>query len=383
MEIYEQERYFDRTEIAQAKGEYYPTEPGHMESLAPLFAWEGECNALDPCAGAYAQAFRIVTKNAPEETRRFCVDLNSDFVDGIKELDGEIEAVLQGDFTEDIRLTPGSFNFVFCNPPYEEIREGIKTVRLEQKFLNRIDAGNGGGIIKKGGILVLVVSFAFFSERAVLRQLTNHYEWLALYRMRASEYKKFHQIIFVGRRTPNRAAMKEEIDALEAKYQSVEVIPELPMELSENLKGSVAVPKQDQAPHSFCKAEFDYLAAEQWLNENADKMAGYDRAVSRRLTQKAHAACNVDRPPIRPGDGILYMEEVCGVGNGVTGEVGKDLHLMRGIVKKVEHREVLPDPNDKYKTIEKVTTTSKVDMKIVECVDDGNGKPKAYISTLE
>lgn len=382
MEIYEQERYFDRTEMAQAKGEYYPTDPSHMESLAPIFKWEGECNALDPCAGAYAQAFRIITKNAPE-ARRFCVDLNSDFVDGIKELGDEVEAVLQGDFTEDIRLTPGSFGFVFCNPPYEEIKEGVKSVRLEQKFLNRIDAGNGGGIIKKGGILVLVVSFAFFSERAVLRQLTNHYEWLALYRMRASEYKKFHQIIFVGRRTPNRAAMKEEIDALEEKYKSVDVIPELPLVLPEELVGSISVAKQDQPPHSFCKAEFDYDAAEAWLISNADKMAGYDRAISRRLTQKAHAACSVDNPPIRPNDGILYMQEVCGVGNGATGEEGKDLHLMRGIVKKVENREVLPDPNDSYKTIEKVTTVSKVVMKILECVDDGNGKPKAYLTTLE
>ena len=282
--------------------------------------------------------------------------------------------------------TPNVFDYVFTNPAYLDVNDeepNGKKKRLELLYLERLCGVNGkSGLMKKGSILVLVGNLSFFSDRNTIRFLMNRFDTLHVWRFREPEYSKFHQVVYIGRRANNRVHLKDEVDAEVEKYASAEKIPVLPEVLPAELVGSVEVPHSNEGDlKRFTSSEFDFNLAADTLLKQPD-IPDYRKWLSKKTSQPSYTSTDIDDPPIMPGLGNLFMMEVCGVGNGVTGDKGKDLHLARGIVDKVSVSETVPDEKDHTKMVNRVTTMSKVKMKILEIVEE-NGQPKTYISTLE
>ena len=385
-DIKTRENDFSRTLYNECKLGAYYTDLAHMKSLSPLFKYSGDFYSLDPGCGDCSAILTLLDKQHNDYAKWVCgVELNSETAAQVRE-NPDIYALVEGDFTQDVMATPNSFDFVFTNPAYLDVadeEQNGKSKRLELLYLERLVGVNGkSGLMKKGSILVLVVNLSFFSDRNTIRFLMNRFDTLHVWRFRDGEYAKFHQVVFVGRRANNRVHLKDEVDAEVGKYSSADKIPVLPEVLPEELVGSVEVPHSNEGDlKRFTSSEFNFnQAAETLLHQPA--IPDYRRWLNRKVSMKPYAATNIDTPPIMPGLGNLFMQVVCGVGNGVTGDEGKDLHLARGIVDKVSVKEVVPDEKDRSKTVEKVTTMSKVKMKILEIVDEDGG-PKTYISTLE
>lgn len=377
--MYTRENDFSRTQYNEAKLGAYYTDVGHMKSLSPLFSYTGDlCYALDPGCGDMEAMFALIDR----EKAKVCgVELNPQTAGETRKKAG-VYALVEGDFTTDLLCTPGVFDFVFTNPAYMEVELDGKKTRLETLYLNRITGVLGKqGVLKKDGILVLVVNFGFFSDRNTLRHLMNHYEIVGAWRFREPEYSRFKQVVFVGKKTGTKVHTKEQVDEFCARFDAEEKIPVLPEVLPAKMRGSVQVPHSDEgALKVFTTREFNADAAMDYLTGKPD-LPDFRKWVSRGLTQKTYASTDLEDPPVMPGLGNLFLQEVCGVGNGITGEEGEDLHLARGIVEQVDVVEVTPDPDDSTRAIEKVTTLKKVKMKTLEIVNEG-GAPRTYISTL-
>lgn len=380
------ENDFSRTLYNDAKLGAYYTDTKHMKSLAPLFSYSGDFYALDPGCGDMSAMFTLLNKEKNKNAKWCCgVELNSETASELRQ-NPNIFALVEGDFTQDLMSTSNSFDFVFTNPAYLDVdgeEADGKKKRLEMMYLERLcGANNKAGLMKKGSILVLVVNFSFFSERDTVRFLMNRFETLHVWKFRPDEYKKFKQIVFIGRRVQNKIHLKEEVDEECKKYDSEDKFEVLPEVLPDELVGSVEVPHSNEGDlKRFTSIEFDFMAAAETLFRQPD-IPDQRKWLSDKLTQAPYTSTDIEDPPVMPGLGNLFMQEVCGVGNGKTGDEGKDLHLARGIVDKISVSEAVPDETNKQKMVEKVTTMSKVKMKILEIVNEG-GMPKTYISTLE
>jgi hypothetical protein len=325
---------FDRTNYNEAKLGAYYTDVAHCESLSGLFSFpEGEevC-VLEPSIGNGAAVMAVTDKAENPDVKIFGVELNTEVA---KETAQEkwIEEVVEADFTNGVIISNNVFSFCFGNPPYMDDCEAEGGKRLEKTFLEKVTQN----YLKKDGVLVWVIPYSVISDVTYIRYLMRNYERLCLYRFRESEYKKWRQVVFVGRKKSPKTPTPEELQGeFKSYYSSEETIPVLP----DSFEGtpfyrSIAVePSDSGAIKKFASQEFDAAAAYELLRSY--DLSDYRKIVSRRLTQKPFASKAAGRPPIPPKNDIQYLRAVSGEGQGFAGEEGVDLHLQRGVAEVVE-----------------------------------------------
>ena len=205
--------------------------------------------------------------------------------------------------------------------------------RLEKTFLEKVTMN----YLKRGGILVWVIPYRVICETGYVRYLMRHYERLALFRFQDDEYKKWGQVVFVGRKKAPQTPTPEELMAeITLFYAKEELVPILPDTFQGTpLYRSIEVEPSDESDvKRFCSVEFDPEAARECIAK-AD-LSDYRQIVSRKLTQVPFASQAVARPPITPNNDIQYLRAVNGEGQGRAGEEGEDLHLQRGVAEVVE-----------------------------------------------
>ena len=198
-----------------------------------------------------------------------------------------------------------------------------------------------------------------------MKYLMRHYDRLALYRFKESEYKKWQQVVFVGRKKIPHNPTPDEIQAEFSLYYAREdLIPVLPDTfIGTPLYRSIKVePSEASAVKRFCPIKFDEEAAGAFLAK-AD-LTDYRQIVSRKLTQVPFASQAVARPPITPNNDIQYLRAVNGEGQGRAGEEGKDLHLQRGVAEVVE--DISYKEGDDGSEVMVVTSHTAISMTTIE-----------------
>ena len=319
---------FDRTNYNEAKLGAYYTDEEHCRSLSGLFNWpDEEVCVLEPSIGNGVAVLATTDKNNHPNAKIFGVELNTE-VARESANNPLLEEVVEADFTNGVMISNNTFTFCFGNPPY------MGGKRLEKTFLEKVTQN----YLKKGGVLVWVIPYRIISDVSYIRYLMRNYDRLALYRFRDDEYKKWQQVVFVGRkRTSPKTPTPDELQA-EAKeiYENEASIPVLPVSFEGTpLYRSIEVePSSSDAIRKFASLQFDAAAAYELLSTY--DLSDYRKLVSRRLTQKSFTSRAAGRPPIPPKNDIQYLRAVSGEGQGYAGEKGEDLHLQRGVADVVE-----------------------------------------------
>ena len=347
-------------------GAFYTDVP-HCKILSKVFKWpDDEVCVLEPSIGDGSAVKAITDRETNENVKIFGVELKEPVANEVKK-DPLIEDCLNADFTNGVVIKNNAFSFCFGNPPYmdDDDTEDGRRGRLERTFLEKVT----GAYLKKGGILVWVIPYSRFSDESTLRYLIGHYEFLHVWKFQEYEYKKWHQIVFIGRKMDTRIALADEVAKVREKYQSEDVVPVLPMTFEgTELFESIEVPSTKSADVTlFAPKEFNPLAALNFFAENPD-LDDYHRLVGKRTTQKEYASTELGAPPIPLKKDSLYLMATSGVGQGLAGTLGKDMHLQRGVAEVVEESEFNSDPNkndDNSGTVT-VTTRAKVTMSIIE-----------------
>jgi tRNA1(Val) A37 N6-methylase TrmN6 len=103
--------------MSQIKGGYYAA---HPQAVAAVLArlrppQRGECLILDPCAG---EGHALVQLAESLHATGYGIELSEDRAAKVRESLTEGQALAPADFLR-CAISPHSFSFVWCNPPYD------------------------------------------------------------------------------------------------------------------------------------------------------------------------------------------------------------------------------------------------------------------------
>lgn len=341
-------------------GAYY-TDIEHCADIGKMFLFpeNKEVCVLEPSIGDARAVLEVTGAVDRPLVKIFGVEINKDVAEQVKE-NPHIEECLEADFLSGVRIKNNAFTFCFGNPPYmdDELDEGGKD-RMEKQFLEKVTH-----YLAKEGLLCWVIPYKSFIDSSNMRFTMNHYDILAVYRFRESEYKKYHQIVMVARKRECRQVLRQEVESELLKYplESIPVLSSEPKELFE------VYPSEADKVTLFSKKEFDATAAYERLCD-MDSDSAFDdlnNYLNRALTQEQYQVNELGKPPIPLKKDSLYLLATSGSGQGLTGsEETRDLHLQRGVAEVIEESEYITDAEGNV-TGEKVISRTKVTMTVIE-----------------
>lgn len=340
---------FSRTRANEGKMGAYYTDPEHCRWIQNFleFPEEKEVCCLDPSVGD-ATALRLVTgKDATKEhIKLFGVELNKETCRDLRQKKIPLEELLEADFIDGTIISHNSFSFCFMNPPY-----GMRDKeRLEVAFLGKVIP-----YLVNGAVVVCLVPGNVAKNLQFLRRWCGNFETLHCYRFHEQEYAKFQQVVLFGRKKSVPMLSDEMKQLAEMDLERLEELPE-------NYQGEriQILPSSKENLKMFIRKDFDPERVVDAVRESPI----FPFMVERLKTPK-YGAGNMERPPIIPCNNQLYLLAMCGGGEGLAGtDEKKDLHLQRGIVKRISHSSVERD--EKGKMVEIVRTTSKVSFNLIE-----------------
>lgn len=340
---------FSRTLANEGKMGAYYTDPDHCRWIHNFldFPVEKEICCLDPCIGD-AQALRLVTgqEERIENLKLFGVESNKETCRELREKAFYLEELLQTDFIDGTIISHSSFSFCFMNPPY-----GMdEKERLENAFLGKVIP-----YLTNKAVLVLVIPLYVAKSLAFLKRWCGNFETLHYYRFHEKEYQKFKQVVLFGRKKCRELLPDEMKRMAEIEKEELEEIPT--NYLGERIE---IYPSKKEAIKSFLTKDFDAEAA-----LDAVRSSPLLELLDSCLKIPPYGIGSLERPPVMPCNNQLYLLAMCGGGEGLAGtEEDQDLHLQRGIVKRVSYSSI--EPNEEGVMMEVVKTTSKVSFNLIE-----------------
>ncbi len=356
---------FSRATANEKKMGAYYTDVRHCMIIGELLKFpEKEVSVLEPSIGDGSAVKAVTDRANNENVKIFGVELNDEVAKETKK-DIYIEDCLSADFTNGVVIKNNAFSFIFGNPPYmdDEDTEDGRRGRLERTFLEKVT----GSYLKKDGILVWVIPYSRFAEESTIRYFVGHYETLGVWKFQEYEYKKWHQVVIIARKTATRIPLGDEVRAYHEKYADESLVPVLPdtFKGTELYKSIEVYPSDSTEITLFASKIFDPFEALTFLSAGAE-LDDYNRMVGKRATQKEYSSSELGAPPIPLKKDSLYLMATSGVGQGLAGTLGKDLHLQRGVAEVVEESVYSPETEDSKLETVTVTTRAKVTMSIIE-----------------
>lgn len=363
------ENNFHQRRMNDARMGAFYTDVNHCRDIYKMlqFSAEEETLVLEPSIGNAAAVKAVTGVEENSYIKIFGVELNDAVADAASE-DPCMTSILKGDFLSEVIISNRVFSFCFANPPYRDVdnledeRERFeKADRIERQFLEKIS-----NYMKAGGILVWVVPYSVFHDSRHLSFWMQRFETLAAYKFRAEEFQKYKQIVVIGRRRQGTFSVYKEARESMERELLLEKLKDLPTEFNETQKISVP-PSPLSDLKTFRTKSFDSDSAAQYLKEHLAETEAMEKAVGTVIEVPVYDTHRILRPPMplkRANKAVLIS---CGIGSGLAGEDGKDLHLQRGSVNEIEESETV---NVGGKKILKVRTRSVINLVLVE--NNGN-----------
>lgn len=335
----------------------YFTDVEHCLSLSKYldFSEAEEVCCLEPSIGD-GSAILATTSGGKEKCKIFGVELNDSTFDTIKDVPDFTE-VLKADFLKDVVIKNGAFSFMFGNPPYMENTEAKE--RMELSFIKK-----AYNYLSKDAVIVWVIPHRVFADEKYARFMYSRFETFKVLKFRPSEYAKWGQIAFIGRKkTPY--FNKFEFEEYMRTYGLIENIEELPVNYDGEQIKVYSSYEKDVFP--FHAKEFEPLAVLDYL-DRGNSASDSSRNIAELLSLPQFTMEDVGKPIIPLKKDLTVLLSVCGIGQGKVGEEGVDLHLQRGTAEVVEN--VVTEKNEKGDWVDKVTTSTQITM----CVIQQDGK---------
>lgn len=357
---------FSRTRENEAKLGAYYTDLAHCQDIGKLFIFpDDEVSVLEPCIGDAQAVIGVTGADKNPNIKIFGVELN----DGVARMTKQnpyVTEVLKADFTCDVVIRKNSFSFCFANPPYMDERSdnGDGKVRLERVFLEKIP-----NYLKMGGILVWVVPEHCFFDDGHARQWMRNFETLAVYRFRPDEYRKYKQVVVIGRKVAKHEVLHSKV--LQFVDEQRRNLTELPTDLTPSI---TVLPSEESGIDLFTTRIFDHAAAYEYLQKHGVP-EDIKKIFNTRASQPEFSDGELKRPPIPLKKDLLYLLATSGAGQGLAGSVeNQDLHLQRGVAEIVEDS-FTDETEDSDATTLTVTSRTAISMHIVQ--NDGTIKTLA------
>lgn len=347
-----QQSNFSRTLWNDAKLGAYYTDPYHCKRIGRMFRFPNETSVIEPAIGdaTAVQALLEESEKGNGNIYIFGVELNVNTYDLVKD---KIPYCLNADFINGVRITNKAFTFCFSNPPYGTYGDHGNE-RLETKFVEKIY-----NYMLPGGYLVLVVSYPTMQIESFYRCLLSGFSFEAIFKFDDKEYAKYKQLVFIGKRRSSRGVLRSELEEF-LKNVNLDTIPYLPSFKED-------IPVVYEVPESLEKGVEQFTARE-FNPENIGsslKSSSLFTVLENKTFQKPFQSIQLGSPPLPLKKDLLYLCAVSGGGQGLAGsEKERDLHLQRGVVKKVETSSIECNESESY--VEVLRTGSSITLNIID-----------------
>lgn len=345
---------FSRIKYNEAKMGAYYTDPFHCKLIHQFLEFpEEEICCLEPSIGN-ATAIMEVTGKSKEKNniKIFGVELNHDTCQVLKE-ENKINYLLEADFLENVIISHNVFSFCFMNPPYGE----LENERKELAFLKKATP-----YLIKGAVIALVIPKYILEESEFMNYWCMYYDTNFLYQFLEKEYQKFKQVVVIGRKRREKLDIKERDEKIESYFiQKWNEIEEIPLNYVGE-KISVPPSKEDKIA-KFSTAIFNPQTAIEGL-----KSSPLQQMIIEILKKEEYGeTMEIGQPPVMPKNSHLYLLATCGLGQGFAGlEENGDLHLQRGVVKRIKTGEYVSDGEEDDNLSYVETEKSSIAYKIIE-----------------
>lgn len=346
-QVKKQSSYFQTRENAAKLGAYY-TDPEHCKMIANILEFpEEDVCCLEPAIGD-ANAICIVTeKEKYQNIHIYGVELNQKTSDTTV-LNPYVEECLWGDFLTDVIISHKAFSFCFSNPPYGD----LNGTRQEILFLNKLLP-----YLMIDAVLVYIIPYHVAASQDFQRIWAGALTIEKIFRFHDKEYEKWKQIVLIGRKKDKKSKRRIQSDEVVSEIPKLEEISLLPITYQgERIKVN---PSPMIGITTFMTKEFHYERALNYV-----KKSSLTKLVREITQQELYMSDRLNRPPIMPNAGQMYLMAISGAGQGLVGsEQTEDLHLQRGIVKNVEESEIRESEQG---IVEAVRKYAKISFSIVE-----------------
>lgn len=329
-EIKKQQSFMQARTNEAKMGAYY-TDLHHCEDIHKLldFPKEEVC-CLEPSIGDGSAILKITDKINNQSLKIFGVEINKNIYKEVVK-SPMINGCIYGDFLSGVRVSHQGFSFCFANPPYGTMENGK---RMEVRFLQKLLP-----YLNKNGVVVYVIPYYVASSNEFLSIWCRSFKTIFVYKFREREYKKFQQVVLIGERGKESKESllfrleEEQIRVLPTDYQGekVKIYPSYEKNVTQFMadvfQPEVVLPHLEKSP----------------LQE----------LVQKKMAVPAYGVDEINRPPVMPNNGQLYLMAISGAGQGLVGsEESKDLHLQRGVIKTIIDKEFKRDENEKLTLVE-------------------------------
>lgn len=343
---------FSRVKANEAKMGAYYTDIDHCRYISRFFEFpEEEVCCLEPSIGDGKAVITVTQKDTEKRAhiKIFGVEINETTYEQVS-CNNEITACLRADFLNDVLISHHAFSFLFMNPPYGKQEDGK---RYELAFLEKIEP-----YLVKGAAAAVVVPIYVAKQKDFLGKWCGIFQTEHVYRFHEKEFERFQQVVLMGKKRGNEKGTQHEEDTLSDTLQNKETVPILP----DNYQGErILVPKSSEANvREFMTRLFHAEEMEQVLKDSPlQNMACEVSKVP------AYIIDNLERPPIIPSEGQMYLLAVSGAGQGLVGnEENGDLHLQRGVSKIVTRSEFIEDENGNMREV--VVSSPQISFNLIE-----------------
>ena len=172
---------------------FYPTAPDHVKMIQKAICFPAtEINILDPCCG---EGTALAELAQGENAVTYGVGLAENRADRATDI---LNEVAYGSFFR-CDISSDAFHCVFLNPPYiSQLNEYGFRQRMERYFLSQ-----SLPLLMKGGLLIYIIPY-YRATKEVCTALCSALDNIRVYRFLDAEFKKFHQVVFLGTKCTNK-----------------------------------------------------------------------------------------------------------------------------------------------------------------------------------
>lgn len=287
---------------------YFPTDLNHVKLIknAVMFPQTG-VNLLDPCCGC---GTALATLSDGENAETYGVEIDESRAENAETA---LDRVGYGTFFRS-RISNKAFHCVFLNPPYMSVmQQGGGSQRAERSFL--IETLR---YLMSDGVLIYIIPYYRLTED-ICTVLAENFDDLQVYRFLNSEFKKYRQIVVIGKLKERDTEVKNQVNELLSLSFNPERIPEI----TELQAGTYSLPGKEMPIKLFKGAEFNVNELEHQLKKSDSIKHILDKSKLDTMNRNPPLPLKVGQIGLIGGSGLMNGLVECDTPHIIKGRVIK------------------------------------------------------------
>ncbi|WP_077534352.1 DUF6094 domain-containing protein [Massiliimalia massiliensis] len=311
---------------------YYPTDLEHVDRIKKAIYFPAEpVNLIDPCCGEGKALSRFAYG-----TNAVTYGIELDELRGMKAQQC-LNRVGFGSYFHS-RISYGVFQCLFLNPPYLSVPSEFGNRRLEKSFLT-----DSLRLLVNDGLLIYIIPY-YRATYEICKVICENFSHIQVYKFVGKEFEHFHQIVFMGTKTPKREASQ-----MAMRLSEYLISPDMLQPITQLPESGYKLPVPKRTVERFEGAVFHVAELAEQLKKSKSINYLFDNKV----------LDNRVRQPLLPLN--LSQIGLVGASGMMNGLIQCDTpHIIKGRIVKEKKTKTQFDPGDRSMEVTEITSNKLI-----------------------